>query len=72
MATYFEKNEVSYSEFWKRPTGGEFIYDDSFVAKTTDTFRKASGEHLGARVFVEFNAPLVGGYHVRVFDVRQI
>jgi len=72
MARYFEKNEDSYFEFWKHPTGGEFNYDDSFVAKTTDTFRKASGEHHNARVLVEFNAALVGGYHVRVFDVREI
>ncbi len=72
MARYFENNEGSYSEFWKQPTGGEFNYDDSFIVKTTDTFRKASGEHHGARVLVEFNAALACGYHVRVFDVREI
>ncbi len=72
MARYFDKNEASYSEFWKQPTGGEFVYDDSFVAKTTDTFRKASSEHHGARVLVEFSAPLINDYHVRVFDVRKI
>lgn len=72
MARYFEKNETSYSEFWKQPRGGEFAYDDSFVAKTTDTFRKASSDHHGARVLVEFSAPLLHGYHLRVFDVREI
>ncbi len=70
MASYIEKNEASYSEFWKQPTGGEFIYDDSFVAKTTDTFRKASSEHHSARVLVEFSAALVHDFHLRVFDVR--
>lgn len=72
MARYFEKNEGTYSEFWKQPTGGEFNYDDSFIVKTTDTFRKASGEHHGARVLVEFNAALACGYHLRIFDVREI
>ena len=72
MATYFEKNEASYSSFWKQPTGGVFAYDELFIAKTTDTFRKASSEYHGARVAVEFSEPLIHDYHVRVFDVREI
>jgi hypothetical protein len=72
MARYFDKNETSYSQFWKQPTGGAFVYDDSFVAKTTDTFRKASSEHHSARVHVEFSATIMQKYHVRVFDVREI
>lgn len=72
MATYFEKNEAAYSAFWRQPTGSEFAYDEAFLAKTTDTFRKASGEHHAARVLVEFSAPLARGYHLRVFDVQAI
>lgn len=72
MATYFDKNEASYSEFWKQPTGGEFMYDNLFIAKTTDTFHKASGEHHGARVHVEFSASLLHNHHIRIFDVREI
>ena len=71
MATYFEKHEASYSNFWKEPIGGEFPYDNAFRAKTTDTFRKASGEHHDARVGVEFSTSLMHDYHLRVFDVRE-
>jgi len=72
MAAYFEKNEVSYSSFWKQPTGGKFAYDEKFIAKTTNTFRKASSEHHGASVAVEFSKQLVHDYQVRVFNVREI
>lgn len=72
MATYFEKNEAAYSEFWRQPTGGGFVYDETFLAKTTDTFRKASGEHHAARLHVEFSTPLARGYHLRIFNVQAI
>lgn len=72
MATYFDKNEASYCGFWKEPTGGEFVFDESFVSKTTDTFRKASSPHHGARVGVEYGASLMHDYKVRVFNVRKI
>ena len=72
MATYFEKNEVAYSAFWKHQTGGDFTFDEAFLAKTTDTFRKSSGEHHAARVLVEYSAPLARNYQLRVFDVQAI
>lgn len=72
MATYFEKNEAAYSAFWRQPTGSEFIYDEAFLAKTTDTFRKASGEHHAARVHVEFSTALSRGYHLRIFNVQAL
>ena len=72
MATYFDKTEASYCGFWREPTGGEFVYDESFVSKTTDTFRKASSPHHGARVGVEYGAALMHDYKVRVFNVRKI
>jgi hypothetical protein len=72
MARYFSKNESSYSSFWRQPTGGEFSYDESFLAKTSDTFRKASCELHSAKVGVEFSAALAQQHHLRVFDVREI
>lgn len=70
MVQYFKKNAAAYSQFWSQPSGGNFIYDDLFVAKTTDTFRKASSEHHPARVSVEFSA-LIQDYQLRVFEVRE-
>lgn len=72
MATYFEKNEVAYSEFWRHPTGSEFVYDEVFLSKTTDTFQKTCGEYHAARVHVEFSSLLARGHHLRIFDVRAI
>lgn len=72
MAKYFEKNEAAYSNFWHQPTSGEFIYDDSFLEKTTDTFRRASSDLHKARVHVAHSAPLSRGYHLRVFEVQEI
>lgn len=72
MATYYEKHATSYSGFWKQQTGGVILYDERFVAKTTDTFRKACAEHHFARVLVEFSVNLAQSHHLRVFDVREI
>lgn len=72
MANYFEKNEAAYSNFWCQPTDGEFIYDDTFIAKTTDTFQKASGDLHRARVHVAYGAPISRGYHLRIFEVQEI
>jgi hypothetical protein len=72
MAAYFTKNEGAYSSFWRHLTGGEFLYDESFIAKTTDTFRKASSEFHCAKVRVEFSASLAQDHQLRIFDVREI
>lgn len=72
MATYFEKNEAAYSAFWRQATGSEFIYDKAFLAKTSSTFQKESGEYHAARVRVEFSKELTCGYHLRIFDVQGI
>jgi hypothetical protein len=72
MAKYFAKNEAAYSAFWAQPTGGSFVFDSSFVFNTSDTFRKVSGEPHRARVQVEFSSALKDGYHIRVFDVREV
>ena len=70
MAAYFEKHGAVYSSFWGHPAGSEFAYDAAFLEKTSDTFRKESGEHHAARVRIEFSAALSQGYHLRVFDVQ--
>ena len=72
MAKYFTKNETSYSSFWRHAMGDQFLYDQEFLAKTTNTFRVVSGEHHDARVVIEFSAALPDDYHIRVFDVRRI
>jgi hypothetical protein len=72
MAAYFSKNEASYSSFWNELAGGHFLYDEAFVAKTTNTFRKASGEHYSAMVGVEFSASLLHNHHIRVFEVHDV
>lgn len=71
MAAYFQANEVNYSRFWQYQTGSDFIYDQSFVTRTTPTFQKASGEHHTSRVHVEFSAALAEGHHLRVYNVRE-
>lgn len=72
MAKYFENNENAYSGFWRQPTGANFLYDETFVAKTTDTFRKVSGDHYSARVHVAFSSSLNHDYSVRIFDIQRI
>lgn len=73
MAEYFENNEDAYSVFWlKKQVGDSFPYDNEFRKNKTDTFLKASGDFFGARVCVEFNAELVDGHHLRVFEVNKI
>jgi hypothetical protein len=70
MARYFTKHSAAYSDFWQQAEGNAFTFDGVFLAKTTDTFRKASGTHVSARVSVRFCAALAKEYHLRVFDVQ--
>lgn len=72
MARYFEKNQLAYSGFWNQPAGGQFIYDETFISKTTNTFRKINGEHHCAQVHIEFSGSLLNNYQLRVLDVREI
>jgi hypothetical protein len=72
MAEYFKNKADTYSNFWRVPTEGTFIYDDTFINNTTDTFKKASGILHKANVRVEFSAELTENYHLRIFEVRKI
>ena len=72
MARYFTKNATTYSDFWQQPAGSAFLFDEVFAAKTTETFRKASGTRVSARVGVHFSAALAKDHHLRVFDVQAL
>ncbi len=72
MAEYFDGHEDSYSAFWSQPANSKFDYNEAFLTKTTETFRKESGELHPACVHVEFSKALARGYHLRIFDVQAI
>jgi hypothetical protein len=69
MADYFDKHANTYSNFWEYGTETNFIFDENFVAKTSNTFRKASGDLHATKVKVAFSKSLVNGYYLKVFEV---
>ena len=69
MAKYFDKNSSAYSGFWDYGVESSFIYDENFTSKTTDTFRRVSGDLHISKVNVAYSRQLVSGYHLRVFEV---
>lgn len=71
MAKYFDKHQAAYSDFWSKPVGGSFCYDDDFLSKTRNTVRKVCGDVHHADVTVIFSASLPGDFHLRVFEIDK-
>jgi len=69
MATYFHKHNSQYSDFWSKDS---FEFNESFLSKTTSTFKKACGNLIKCNVSTIFSSGLASGHQIRVYCVIAI
>lgn len=71
MASYFAKQSVNYSNFWDLIEDDHFLFDQSFIDKTCDTFKKSSEKLTPSKIKLLFSEKFETGHHVKIWQIIE-